>query len=189
MTKVLRSALVAAAFATTAPAAAHAADYSVDCALLLCLPGGFPASEPCARAYTTMIRRITPWPIEPPLQPWRCDLSSGGGIGGAIALGPDGLNDETRQIRDSVEIYNVRFSQRQSRDDVHVQDRTVAGTYDEAGKFLWVKKDLVNAPDWLLGETEVDRSRIGKQGTLWVRGVAMRWPDYRGNMQTWWYRY
>lgn len=55
---------------------APAAAYQIDCAILLCLAGGFPASEPCARAKAEMIRRITPWPIEPPLQIWRCPMKS-----------------------------------------------------------------------------------------------------------------
>jgi hypothetical protein len=48
--------------------------YPIDCAILLCLAGGFPASPPCARAKAEFIRRITPWPIEPPLQIWNCPM-------------------------------------------------------------------------------------------------------------------
>lgn len=56
-----------------APSAAVA--YPVDCAILLCLAGGWPASAECAHARAVFIRRITPWPIEPPLQIWRCPMS------------------------------------------------------------------------------------------------------------------
>ena len=49
--------------------------YPIDCAILLCLSGGWPASVPCTRARADFIRRITPWPIEPPLQIWRCPMS------------------------------------------------------------------------------------------------------------------
>jgi len=59
-------------FALTAPQAAKA--YQVDCAILLCLAGGWPASAECAHARAVFIRRITPWPIEPPLQIWRCPM-------------------------------------------------------------------------------------------------------------------
>lgn len=52
-----------------------AQSYPIDCAILLCLAGGWPASAPCARARFEFIRRITPWPIEPPLQIWRCPMS------------------------------------------------------------------------------------------------------------------
>lgn len=58
------------------PAAAVAQSYPIDCAILLCLSGGWPASEPCARARAEFIRRITPWPVEPPLQIWRCSMGA-----------------------------------------------------------------------------------------------------------------
>ncbi|WP_420892497.1 hypothetical protein [Phaeobacter piscinae] len=50
--------------------------YQVDCAILLCLAGGWPPSAPCAHARAVFIRRITPWPVEPPLQIWRCPMKS-----------------------------------------------------------------------------------------------------------------
>ena len=56
--------------ATVSPAAA----YPVDCAILLCLAGGWPASAECSHARAVFIRRITPWPIEPPLQIWNCPM-------------------------------------------------------------------------------------------------------------------
>lgn len=63
---------LALTFLVPSPASA----YQIDCAILLCLAGGFPPSVPCARARAEMIRRITPWPIEPPLQIWRCPMSA-----------------------------------------------------------------------------------------------------------------
>lgn len=57
------------------PTKAEAA-FNVDCAMLLCLAGGFPESVECGLAYATLIRRITPYPIEPPLQIWRCPLGA-----------------------------------------------------------------------------------------------------------------
>lgn len=62
-------------FASTA-SRAQAQTYQIDCAILLCLSGGWPASVPCARARSEFIRRITPWPIEPPLQIWRCPMGA-----------------------------------------------------------------------------------------------------------------
>ena len=54
----------------------QAQTYQIDCAILLCLSGGWPASVPCARARAEFIRRISPWPIEPPLQIWRCPMGA-----------------------------------------------------------------------------------------------------------------
>ena len=71
--------LVALALLTSfvgTPNRVHAQTYQIDCAILLCLSGGWPASVPCARARAEFIRRITPWPIEPPLQIWRCPMGA-----------------------------------------------------------------------------------------------------------------
>lgn len=59
---------------TTFPSPAQAQGYQIDCAILLCLAGGFPPSQPCALARAEFIRRVTPWPVEPPLQIWRCPM-------------------------------------------------------------------------------------------------------------------
>ena len=53
-----------------------AQSYQIDCAILLCLSGGWPASTPCTLARAEFIRRITPWPVEPPLQIWRCPMGA-----------------------------------------------------------------------------------------------------------------
>jgi hypothetical protein len=58
------------------PGAGEADAYPIDCAILLCLAGGWPTSAPCAAAKAEFIRRITPWPIEPPLQIWRCPMGA-----------------------------------------------------------------------------------------------------------------
>lgn len=54
----------------------RAQTYPIDCAILLCLSGGWPVSVPCSRARAEFIRRITPWPVEPPLQIWRCPMGA-----------------------------------------------------------------------------------------------------------------
>ncbi len=69
---------------TLLPSPARAQSYPIDCAILLCLAGGWPASVPCARARAEFIRRITPWPVEPPLQIWNCPMNT------AFQTDPDG---------------------------------------------------------------------------------------------------
>lgn len=90
MLKLLRTTALAAAVAATsfvaAPERAQAQSYQIDCAILLCLSGGWPASVPCARARAEFIRRITPWPVEPPLQIWRCPM------GASFNVDPSELN-------------------------------------------------------------------------------------------------
>lgn len=60
--------------AASVPAPANA--YAIDCAILLCLAGGWPSDPVCSAARAEFIRRITPWPIEPPLQIWRCPMGA-----------------------------------------------------------------------------------------------------------------
>ncbi|WP_299960858.1 hypothetical protein [uncultured Roseobacter sp.] len=69
-----RNTLLGAAMAMLSPMQASA--YEVDCAILLCLSGGWPASAECNHARAVFIQRITPWPVEPPLQIWHCPMGA-----------------------------------------------------------------------------------------------------------------
>lgn len=71
----------AIALGITAPAYA----YPIDCAIFLCLAGGWPSSPDCNAARAEFIRRITPLPVEPPLQLWRCPM---GAISGSSNMSP-----------------------------------------------------------------------------------------------------
>ena len=74
---LLKVAVLALALAgPISPTQASAQTYPIDCAILLCLSGGWPASLPCDRARAEFIRRITPWPVEPPLQIWHCPMGA-----------------------------------------------------------------------------------------------------------------
>ena len=70
----LRSLALGLATTTVMSLASPAEAYPVDCAILLCLAGGWPASAECAHARAVFIARITPWPVEPPLQIWNCPM-------------------------------------------------------------------------------------------------------------------
>jgi hypothetical protein len=74
----IRSMVAAAAISVSSllGSVAAAQPYQVDCAILLCLAGGWPESAPCAHARAVFLHRITPWPIEPPLQIWRCPMEA-----------------------------------------------------------------------------------------------------------------
>lgn len=73
--RTLAATVLAASCSIFGPATAVTA-HPIDCAILLCLSGGWPASAECTAARAEFIRRITPWPIEPPLQIWRCPMSA-----------------------------------------------------------------------------------------------------------------
>lgn len=76
------------------PQRSNAQTYPIDCAILLCLSGGWPASVPCARARAEFIRRITPWPVEPPLQIWRCPMGA--------SFNPDSGRNSEPEIYDAL---------------------------------------------------------------------------------------
>lgn len=64
MRRILASLIVGLTFGVLSTKPTRA--YDMDCAIMLCMAGGFPSSAVCAAAYTEMIRRITPWPVRPP---------------------------------------------------------------------------------------------------------------------------
>lgn len=186
---------------------APAGAYPIDCAILLCMAGGFPASAECSAAKAEVIRRITPWPVEPPLQLWRCPMGispEAAALAGIALpqLGPDGLTPEVRAYRDAIEIYHVRFTRAFDRDTgEYFQDRTQVGTYGEEGSFAWRYGSFANGPAWLaraVGGKRVpitecvseDREGVCQRYEVlryenrgrWpvTRGVAFRYRDHTG---------
>ncbi|EEE35142.1 hypothetical protein RKLH11_4315 [Rhodobacteraceae bacterium KLH11] len=85
MLNTFRSSTAGLAIAASGLFATPAAAYPIDCAIFLCLVGGWPFSAECSEAREEFIRRITPYPVEPPLQLWRCPI---GGSAGARDLTP-----------------------------------------------------------------------------------------------------
>lgn len=213
MNALFRSTVLAAAFGAASFAAAPpAAAYPIDCAILLCLAGGFPASAECTAAKAEVIRRITPIPVEPPLQMWNCPLrldpALAKEIGLTLALGADGLTDEVRQYRDGIEIYQLNFMRRRSHDDEIVIDSTLVGDYHPTtGDFVWKRGSYQHGPEWLAevaGGTRrtiwahtcerrfnctprVERYENDYAGRL--RAIALRFKDYEGNYHTEFVRY
>lgn len=193
--------------------------YPIDCAILLCMAGGFPASTECAAAKAEVIRRITPWPVEPPLQLWRCpmrvDATTAARIGLMQDLGPDGLPAEVRQYRDGIEIYHIQaYARIRSRDgEERVIDATQVGQYRVDGEFIWGRSSFERGPAWLaeaVGGQRVDirecvrysrddscreyriirtENRAGRIGFGRLRGVALRYEDHEGAQHTEFVRY
>lgn len=190
--------------AATVAAAPSANAYPIDCAILLCLAGGFPASAECSAAKAEFIRRITPWPIEPPLQLWNCPMRSSGGIS-VPGIGADGLTDDVRRYRDGIEIYHVQmYYHKRGGDSDYITDNTVVGEYQANGDFRWVGASYQHGPAWLaeasggttytrtIGGCDDDRPfHIGRtcppsqtvttndhMGRL--RGVFIRYQDHAG---------
>ena len=118
------SLIVGAISLTAVPDRAQAQSYQIDCAILLCLSGGWPVSVPCARARAEFIRRITPWPVEPPLQIWRCPM------GAAYTTEPQTLTADR--------IYDILFKM----EDAPVQSlpNSPAGDFDLIPQFATLRQ-------------------------------------------------
>lgn len=213
---VMLAAVATAPLATaTAPTAARA--YPIDCAILLCMAGGFPPLTECSAAKAEVIRRITPWPVEPPLQLWRCPMGispEGAALAGItpLPLGPDGLTSEVRAYRDSIEIYHIRYRRVRDREGtVMVTDRTEVGAYGGAGTFTWQGASFAHGPEWLAGAVGGTRTEIraclrdndsgclryetvgyenrGRHEFTTLRGVALRYRDHTGAIHDEFVRY
>lgn len=209
----LKNLLAASVFgaAVTSLAPAPVAAYPIDCAILLCLAGGFPASTECMKAKAEMIRRITPWPIEPPLQLWRCPMGLPSDVADAIghaavSLGPDGLTPEVRQYRDAIEIYRINYVRGRVREGTEISDRTLVGNYQDAdGEFIWARGSYREGPEWLAEAVGGYRKPIyqsyGPDGNYErvigyqndygrgyagarLRAIVMRFQDYKGDYHT-----
>ena len=193
MQSVVRRAMLATSVAAglTTPWIAAAQAYPIDCAILLCLAGGFPASAECSAAKTEVIRRITPWPIEPPLQLWRCPMGGGsisvpsGGEGDAGDVSP-----EVTEYRDAIEVWELfkRTTAGSGGRDVYVT--AVRNSYNDTGDFVRVPVSQNGYPDWLdssvLEHTGHDlMSEYGND----FRAIMLRMKDYTGTYTTEWVSY
>jgi hypothetical protein len=182
------------------------------------MAGGFPASAECSAAKAEVIRRITPWPVEPPLQLWRCPM----GINPEVAafagitspqLGPDGLTPEVRAYRDAMEIYHIRFTRTYDRESGEwFYDRTQVGNYTRDGSFAWGSGSFAQGPAWLAEAVGGRRVAIrecvsedrdggclryeivrhenrGPAFATTLRGVALRYRDHTGAVHDAFVRY
>jgi hypothetical protein len=204
--RILAFAALALSLVVTQPRPAAA--YQIDCAILLCLAGGFPPSEPCARARAEMIRRITPWPVEPPLQLWRCPMRAGlpvsepegehvidasysvlheqnsGKTGRWFARLWQAFGEDVTDYVMAIRVYDLTYSRRRNRDgDCFVLGRLRIGTYDQNWDFRWGRAAVGLSPDWFF-----DTDYTTCTGA-WFRGVGMEWRDHEGKKGTEMVRY
>ena len=172
--------------------AAPAAAYPIDCAILLCLAGGFPASAECSAAKAVFIRRITPFPIEPPLQIWNCPMG--------VAYRPHSTPDRTlydvamRKITpNTASKLSLTFTIRAEQPAVYIKDGGIAVIPAQARpsgnisdpEFDFVRSIKVHHIEYEQHRTHdecrrTDNSRIG---TYDGQG-AFAWADHSVRVQT-----
>nr|WP_282094103.1 hypothetical protein [Epibacterium ulvae] len=196
--KQLLGVMLAALLSIVSPQPAKA--YQVDCAILLCLAGGWPASAECAHARAVFIRRITPWPIEPPLQIWRCPMGVSMNTplqnrvnpartilaqlaeGGGADIDISGFEfDFVRSIR----VWDVRHYSHRERgreDDCSERYSMNLGTYGTQGDFIWQRTTPASAPSWVIPSRKCSSSSTR-------RGVGVEWEDHLGNHGYEWVAY
>ena len=174
--------------------------YQVDCAILLCLAGGWPASAECAHARAVFIRRITPWPIEPPLQIWRCPM--GVSMNAPLQSRPSPVQIVLAQVSEgggadidisgfefdfvrSIRVWDVRHYSHRERgrdDDCSERYSINLGTYGEQGDFSWQRITPAAAPAWVIPSRRCSSSNSR-------RGVGVEWEDHEGNHGYEWVAY
>lgn len=179
--------LAAAAFASASLASAPIADaYPIDCAILLCMAGGFPPSAECTAAQVEVIRRVTPWPIEPPLQLWNCPMSGGGSVP-VPNLGSDGLTPEIRQYRDAVEVWELSKRSQSGSGGREVSTTAIRNFYDSEGDF--VRQEQSNVPSWVSATVATHTGNAFSSEFGNFRAILLRMQDHTGAYTTEWVRY
>lgn len=185
--KILAAAVCASATLASAP---KVDAYPIDCAILLCLAGGFPASAECSAAKAELIRRITPFPVEPPLQLWRCPMGGhnvslpGGG-------GSDSIPPEVAQYRDAIELWQLSKHVTNGSGGRDIYTSTVRYGYaPSSGDWVRFPARDNDLPDWL---DDTIRQRTGR-GFLdeygrSFRSIVVRMQDHTGAYMTEWVSY
>ena len=178
---------VSAGFVSPPRVAAHS--YSIDCAILLCLAGGFPPSAECKAAKTELIRRITPWPVEPPLQLWNCPMGGGGvslpGGGESTSLPP-----EVAKYRDAIELWQLskHVTNGSGGRDLYVNMSHYG--YAPSGDFVQKTASEDDVPEWLDEEVRHHTgSTLMNHYGRGFRSIVFRMQDYTGAYSTEWVGY
>ncbi len=180
---------VALGLAASIPFAKSAHTYPVDCAIFLCMAGGFPASAECSAAKAELIRRITPWPIEPLLQPWRCPMG-GRGVSLLGGGGADSLPLEVTKYRDAVELWQLSKHVTNGSGGRDLYVNTSRYGYSPSGDFIQQRTSEDDVPEWL--DEEVRRhtgSTLMNHYGRGFRSIVFRMQDYTGVYSTEWVSY
>ncbi|PHS19442.1 MAG: hypothetical protein COA78_00180 [Blastopirellula sp.] len=160
--------------------------YDIDCAIMLCMAGGFPPSAVCAHAYRTMIWRITPWPSLPPFgictyAAVPVALGGPGGIGELDTSLPDyAWLNRTHVIWFTGRSYESREESRQWNWTIRSCDRENR----TCRNILQVYGSHTPWPATFVAEGgQVIAMPIGRgYGSFSVRSIMVEFGDYEGNM-------
>lgn len=177
----------ACALAGAAASITPAQAYPIDCAILLCMAGGFPASVECSRAKAEVIRRITPWPIEPPLQLWRCPMSSGVGVVGLPDGGSGTIPPEVAVYRDAIELWSISKYVNTGSGGRDIYVNISRSGYGSSGHFVRLPASDDDVPAWLDAEIRKHTgTNLMNEYGPGFRSMVFRTQDYTGAYTTEW---
>jgi len=161
-------ALLVSLGAVSSPSPAKAQGYDMDCAVILCLAGGFPTG--CSAAYSYMIKRITSWKPKPPF--------------GFCAMG--NLDDVDFPDNDAPEAREAMMSAikdeplRRTLESVRVEISRFGPQTCYQGK----DQDPYNCSSMISMKGDGSELFIGKRGTLyngfWRKGKFVDFIDHEG---------
>lgn len=178
--------IIAGSGGLVSPSQVAAQSYPIDCAILLCMAGGFPASAECAAAQLEVIRRVTPWPIEPPLQLWNCPMGGGSAVP-VPSLGSDGLTQEARQYRDAIEVWELRKRSENSSGGREVSVSAIRNFYNSDGEF--VRQAQSDVPSWVRAAVSEHTGGGFTSDYVSFRAILLRMQDHTGAYSTEWISY
>lgn len=169
--------------------------YDIDCAIMLCMAGGFPPSAVCARAYRKMIQRITPWPSLPPFG--ICTYANVpvelGGPGGESELNTN-LPDYNWLNRTHV----IWFAGKsyESKEDPRMWDWSIRSCDRENRTCRYIQRIYASQTPWPSSFVSEAGQRVtlpyngGRYDDYQVRGVMVEYGDYQGKMsRSEWFNY
>lgn len=168
------------------PAASPAAAYPIDCAIAICMPGGFPASAECTRAKIEVLRRLTPPTIEPPIQLWRCPMNTGVSLPG---MGADGSTPEMRAWRSGIEVWMLQKRSSNSSGGRESNVYAHRSHYNEVGDFVGGGVQLDAMPDWIKAEVSKHTPFPLESDHGSFRAIVFKYGDYDGGSTTEWFAY
>lgn len=162
--------------------------YDVDCAIILCMAGGFPSTPVCSAAYSEMIRRITPWPILPPFGVCSFAVATGGSKQAFDISAPDYAWVRKARV---YWFWGVRTTERGG-DTTWTWTLQVCNHENAACRMLAQQKATHPWPSRFTSQNglQISYPRGQGAGTGSVRGVLIEYHDRRGSVsRSEWYTY
>ena len=147
----------------------HSQENPIDCEILICMAAGFPSASGCEPAFNEMVDRVTPWPIEPPLQIWNCPMNIPREYGNYEI----DLASPEYAFATSFKVFNVNIDADRDETGGCSRSSTIeVGTYDDTGAFQWQDVSRTSVPN----EVGVEMTGCSQR----LRAVFIEWEDEQG---------